>query len=183
MVKTQIGIKFPGENTVLSWLKPEYQQVIALATAESHRLGDHVVGTEHLLLGLIKQEASIAAQALKSVGVTLENCVEEIAKIRSTKAQTRGFDNSFTPHAKQVLEKTLVFYRDINKPLNQVIGAESLLLAIIGKQEVIAQEESYTNYTAVQVLQNLGVNLLELTTQVLQMYSQDSLGEESSSAG
>jgi ATP-dependent Clp protease ATP-binding subunit ClpC len=181
MVKTQIGIKFPGETTVFSWLKPEYQQVIALAIAESHRLGDHVVGTEHLLLGLIRQDTSIAAQALKSVGVTLDNCVAAIAKLRSTKAQIREFDNSFTPHAKEVLEKTLVFYRDINQPLNQVIGAESLLLAIIGKQEVITEEKSYTNYTAVQVLQNLEVNLLELTTQVLQMYFQESLGDESSS--
>ncbi|MBW4642008.1 MAG: hypothetical protein KME23_03135 [Goleter apudmare HA4340-LM2] len=178
MVKTQIGIKFPGEDTVLSWLKPEYREVIALAIAESDRLGDHVVGTEHLLLGLIKQENSVAAQALKSVGVTLENCQAEIAKLRISNAQNREFDNSFTPYAKQVIEKTLVFYRDINQPLDKVIGAESLLLAIIRKQDVITQEEDYTHYGAVQVLQNLGVNLLELTTQVLQIYSQESPGDD-----
>ncbi|BAZ51513.1 ClpC protein [Nostoc sp. NIES-4103] len=170
MVKSQICIKFPGEDALISWLKPDYQEVIALAAKMSDRLGHNVVGTEHLLLGLILQETSIAAQALKSVGVTLEKTLAELENIRNLNANHRNFESSFTPNAKEVIEKTLVFYRDINKQMDQFIGSESILLAILGKQETIVQLTNYTNYTAVKILQNLGINFLELTTQILQLY-------------
>lgn len=170
MVKSQICIKFPGEDALISWLKPDYQEVIALAAKMSDRLGHNVVGTEHLLLGLILQQTSIAAQALKSVGVTLEKTLAELENIRNPNANYRNFESAFTPNAKEVIEKTLVFYRDINKQMDQFIGSESILLAILGKQETIVQPTNYTNYTAVKVLQNLGINFLELTTQILQLY-------------
>jgi ATP-dependent Clp protease ATP-binding subunit ClpC len=181
MVKSQICIKFPGGDALLSWLKPEYQEVIALATSESDRLGHNVVGTEHLLLGLILQQTSIAAQALKAVGVTLEKISAEVENIRDINATHRNFQSSFTPNAKQVIEKTLVFYRDINQSLNQVIGAESILLAIIGKQETILQQTDYTNYTAVKILQNLGIDFSELTTQIMQLYMTQPPNDEQSS--
>ncbi|QSJ18621.1 hypothetical protein JYQ62_07585 [Nostoc sp. UHCC 0702] len=181
MIKSQICIKFPGGDALLSWLKPEYQEVIALAASESDRLGHNVVGTEHLLLGLIRQETSIAAQALKSVGVTLEKTLAEVEKIKNFNADHRKFESSFTPNAKEVIEKTLVFYRDINKSLDQVIGSESILLAIIGKQETIVQKTNYTNYTAVKVLQNLGIDFSELTTKILQLYMTEPHSDENSS--
>src|SRR5689334_13528062 len=109
MLKGQICIKFPGEDALLSWLKPDYQEVIALAVSESDRLGHNVVGTEHLLLGLILQQTSIAAQALKSVGVTLEKTLAEVEKIRNLNANHKNFESDFTPNAKEVIEKTLVF--------------------------------------------------------------------------
>ncbi|MBH8565276.1 hypothetical protein I8748_24355 [Nostoc sp. CENA67] len=182
MVKSQICIKFPGEDALLSWLKPDYQEVIALAAKMSDRLGHNVVGTEHLLLGLILQQTSIAAQALKSVGVTLEKTLTEVEKITNLNTNHRNFESSFTPNAKEVIAKTLVFYRDINKSLDQFIGSESILLAILGKQEIIVQPTNYTNYTAVKILQNLEINFLELTTQILQLYMKEPDSDENSSA-
>lgn len=176
MSETRIGISFPGKEAVFSWLKPEYNEAIALAQAESDRLGHDVVGTEHLLLGLIREEKGIAAQALKSIGVTLEKVQHEVEKIRVTKVRSTDVESSFSPEAKHVIEKTLVVYRDTSKPLENFIGTESLLLAIVGKEEGEEMQEG-TTCTAVIILQSLEVNFPALRSTVMQLFMQSAPDE------
>lgn len=62
------------------------KQVLELAIDESHRLGHHHVGTQHLLLGLLRQQDGVAAQTLLSHGITLELARAQVERVRSTSA-------------------------------------------------------------------------------------------------
>lgn len=175
MSTERYGIQFPGEEAVFSWLKPDYKAVITFAQTESDRLGHQSVGTEHLLLGLLQEGNSLAAQALGSVGVTSEKVQTEIKKLKGQAPSSSDDNNRFTPEAKLVLEKTLLFYRNVDQSFDNCIGAESLLIALIGNEEELAEE---TPNTAVQVLQNLGIDLSALRTTIVDLYMQPPLDQQ-----
>ena len=79
-VETIIGV---GEHNVRGelGLTPRAKKVIELAVEEARRLGHHYMGTEHLLLGLIREGHGIAAGALESMGVSLEDAREEVDRV------------------------------------------------------------------------------------------------------
>lgn len=104
------------------------RKVMSLAQEEARSLGQMYVGTEHLLLGLIKEGDGIAAQALANLDVTYE---ETLATVRDlTKGESEpvpGGHIPFTPRAKRVLEDS---YRETMSHGQTYISTEHLLWAL-----------------------------------------------------
>ncbi|MDK2784489.1 MAG: ATP-dependent Clp protease ATP-binding subunit ClpC [Bacillota bacterium] len=133
------------------------QQVIILAQEEARRLNYPYVGTEHLLLGLIREGTGVAAQALASLGIELERVRAEVEKIigPGTGAPT-GPQVDLTPRAKRVIELALDEARRMGV---DYIGTEHLLLGLIREGEGVAA----------RVLESLGADLEKVRSQVLQL--------------
>ncbi len=110
------------------------KKVMQLAREESVRMGNDYVGTEHLLLGLIKEGSGVAVAVLKNLGVELEELVRNIEKSISTSGGmlTIGQMLPFTPRAKKVLEMAA---QEAKAMGHKYIGTEHLLLALMKDKE------------------------------------------------
>src|SRR4051794_41852852 len=86
---------------------PRAQQVLALARKEADRFHHNYVGTEHILLGLIRQGQGVAASVLQKIGIDLETDRAELVQQVGTRqdTKTKG-SNSYTPHVQEELERT-----------------------------------------------------------------------------
>lgn len=121
------------------------RKVLVLAQEEARALHQPYVGTEHVLLGLLKEKEGLAAQALDHLGVTYEatlTCVQQLIK-GDASADVSGH-LSFTPRVKRVLENSL---REAMQMGKSYISTEHLLLGIVREGEG----------TAIDVLRKLGV--------------------------
>lgn len=98
-------------------------------------LGHGYVGTEHLLLGLIRGEDSVAARALKNQGVAEKDLIEKLQAITGSGDVTTAEPQDFTPRAKRVIEMSL---REALKMGTGYIGTEHLLLALLRESDSIA---------------------------------------------
>ncbi|HHV56935.1 MAG TPA: ATP-dependent Clp protease ATP-binding subunit [Firmicutes bacterium] len=133
------------------------QQVIILAQEEARRLNYPYVGTEHLLLGLIREGTGVAAQALGSLGIQLDQVRAEVEKIIGPgTGAPAGPELGLTPRAKRVIELALDEARRMGV---DYIGTEHLLLGLIREGEGVAA----------RVLENLGADLEKVRAQVLQL--------------
>ena len=131
-------------------------KVIMLAQEEARRLGHNFVGTEQILLGLIGEGTGVAAKVLKSMGVNLKDARVEVEKIIGRGSGFVAVEIPFTPRAKRVLEHSLEEARQLG---HNYIGTEHLLLGLIREGEGVAA----------RVLENLGVDLAKVRTQVIRM--------------
>ncbi len=131
-------------------------KVIMLAQEEARRLGHNFVGTEQILLGLIGEGTGVAAKVLKSMGVNLKDARVEVEKIIGRGSGFVAVEIPFTPRAKRVLELSLEEARQLS---HNYIGTEHLLLGLIREGEGVAA----------RVLENLGVDLAKVRTQVIRM--------------
>ena len=112
------------------------RKVMSLAQDEAQSLGKMYVGTEHLLLGLIKEGDGIAAKALASLDVTYEETLATIRQLSSEDVQPgSGGHIPFTPRAKRVLEDA---YRETMAHGQTYIATEHLLLGIVSEGDGIA---------------------------------------------
>jgi ATP-dependent Clp protease ATP-binding subunit ClpA len=114
------------------------RRVVVLAQEESRRLGHKYIGTEHLLLGLVREGKGVAAQALNALGISLEGVraqVEEI--IGEGAADVPAGHIPFTPRAKKVLELSL---REALQLGHRHIGTEHLLLGLLREGEGVAAQ-------------------------------------------
>ncbi len=140
------------------------QKVLALAQEEAVRLGHNNIGTEHILLGLIREGEGIAAKALLALGLGPEKIQKEVEALIG-----RGHDASqtihYTPRAKKVIELSMDEARKLG---HSYVGTEHILLGLIREGEGVAA----------RVLNNLGVSLNKARQQVLQL-----LGSNESSSG
>lgn len=144
------------------------QKVLTLAHEEAVRLGHPGVGTEHILLGLVKEGEGIAAKALLSLGITGDKIQREVEKIIGRgPGNTTG--TTYTPRAKKVIELSMDEARKLG---HNYIGTEHILLGLIREGEGIAA----------RVLGNLGVNLSKARQTVLQLLGADT-PEANSEAG
>lgn len=133
------------------------QRVIVLAQDEARRLNYDYVGTEHLLLGLIREGEGIAAKALQSLGIQLEQVRAEVEKvIGKGSASTRG-EIGFTPRAKKVMVELAI--EEARLLGHNYVGTEHILLGLIREGEGVAA----------QVLQNLGADLERVRNQVIHL--------------
>jgi ATP-dependent Clp protease ATP-binding subunit ClpC len=123
------------------------RRVLGLAQEEAKRLGHDYVGTEHILLGLVREGEGVAAEVINNLGINLENIRIEVEKVapKGSEMLTYG-DVPFTPHAKKVLELAVEEARRLG---HNYIGTEHLLLGLIREGEGIGSN----------VLINLGINL------------------------
>ena len=135
------------------------QKVLALAQEEASRLHHPGVGTEHILLGLVREGDGIAAKALLSLGVSAEKVQTEVEKIIGPgQGQTSAM--TYTPRAKKVIELSIDEARKLN---HNYVGTEHILLGLIREGEGVAA----------RVLGNLGVSLNKARQQVLQLLGGD----------
>jgi hypothetical protein len=105
---------------------PRAQQTLALTREEAERLHHNYIGTEHILLGLVKLEIGVAANILKSSGLNLENTRKEVEKLGGFGPDEKMFGNiPYTPRTKRILE---VAKKEAAAHNHTFIGTEHLLL-------------------------------------------------------
>ena len=111
------------------------QRALIYAQEEARSLGHNYVGTEHLLLGLLREGEGAAAQVLKSLGIDLSKVRQQVEDLvgKGSFNFTEGF--GYTPRTKRVME--LSFYEARNLGHNYV-GTEHLLLSLIREGEGVA---------------------------------------------
>ncbi|HHX74734.1 MAG TPA: ATP-dependent Clp protease ATP-binding subunit [Firmicutes bacterium] len=130
------------------------QKVLLLAQEEARRLSHSFVGTEHILLGLVREGGGIAARVLLSLGVELDAVRTEIEKLMGKGDQHVSLNLSYTPRAKKVIELAIEEGRNLG---HNYVGTEHLLLGLIREGEGIAA----------QVLMNMGIDLDKARKSVL----------------
>ncbi|GIM46090.1 negative regulator of genetic competence ClpC/MecB [Collibacillus ludicampi] len=135
------------------------QKVLALAQEEASRLGHNGVGTEHILLGLVREGGGIAAKALMSLDLSSEKIQKEVEKIIGRGQGTTSV-MAYTPRAKKVIELSIDEARKLG---HNYVGTEHILLGLIREGEGVAA----------RVLANLGVSLNKARQQVLQLLGGD----------
>ncbi|EST10639.1 ATP-dependent protease ATP-binding subunit ClpC [Sporolactobacillus laevolacticus] len=131
------------------------QKVLALSQEEAMRLGHNNIGTEHILLGLVREGDGIAAKALLALNLDPEKIQKEVEALigrGSEEVQTPHY----TPRAKRVIELSMDEARKIG---HSYVGTEHILLGLIREGEGVAA----------RVLNNLGVSLNKARQQVLQL--------------
>jgi ATP-dependent Clp protease ATP-binding subunit ClpC len=134
------------------------RKVLAMAREEAARLHHEYVGTEHILLGLIREGEGVAAAVLQNLSVDLDEIqqkIEETVK-KGKAAQTTGPDLPYTSRAKKVLELAMSEARELN---HSYVGTEHLLLGLVREEKGIAA----------QVLTDAGVNLEAARAETLRL--------------
>ncbi len=135
------------------------RKVMQLANQEAQRFNHEYIGTEHVLLGLVKEGSGVAANVLKNLDIDLRKIRLEVEKIVQTGP---GGDQvvlgklPHTPRAKKVIEYSIEEARNLN---HNYVGTEHLLLGLLREQEGVAA----------QVLMNLGLKLEDVREEVLNL--------------
>ncbi|MBX6311330.1 MAG: ATP-dependent Clp protease ATP-binding subunit [Isosphaeraceae bacterium] len=143
------------------------RKVMQLANQEAQRFNHEYVGTEHVLLGLVKEGSGVAANVLKNLDVDLRKIRVEVEKIvQSGPDMVTMGKLPQTPRAKKVIEYAIEEARNLN---HNYVGTEHLLLGLLREQEGVAA----------QVLMNLGLKLEEVREEVLNLlgHGMDAGGE------
>jgi ATP-dependent Clp protease ATP-binding subunit ClpC len=114
------------------------RKVILLAKEEAKRFNHDYIGTEHMLLGLVKEGEGVAAAVLTSIGLDFENIKTEVERLVQPGLDTpvEG-DIPFTPRAKKVIELAMDEARNLG---HNYIGTEHLLLGLIREGEGVASQ-------------------------------------------
>ena len=133
------------------------RKVLQLANQEAQRLNHEYVGTEHILLGLIKEGTGVAANVLKNLDVDLRKIRLEVEKLVQSGADMVTMGKlPHTPRAKKVIEYAMEEARNLN---HNYVGTEHILLGLLREQEGVAA----------QVLMNLGLRLDDVREEVLNL--------------
>jgi hypothetical protein len=132
------------------------RRVVVLAQEEARRLEHNHIGTEHILLGLIREGEGVAANALKSLGISLDPVRQQVEEIIGRGQEAPQGHVPFTPRAKKVLELSL---RESKQLGHNYIGTEHILLGLIREGDGVAA----------QVLVRLGADLNRVRQQVIQL--------------
>jgi ATP-dependent Clp protease ATP-binding subunit ClpC len=138
------------------------RKVLQMAREEAARLHHEYVGTEHILLGLIREGEGVAAAVLTNLNVDLEEIqqkIEETVK-KGKAAAAAGPDLPYTSRAKKVLELAMTEARELN---HSYVGTEHLLLGLLREEKGIAA----------QVLTDAGVNLEQSRAETLRLLGSD----------
>src|SRR5213079_643582 len=150
------------------------RKVLQLANQEAQRFNHEYIGTEHILLGLVKEGSGVAANVLKNLDIDLRKIRLEVEKIVQTgpgsEMVTMG-KLPQTPRAKKVIEYSIEEARNLN---HNYVGTEHLLLGLLREQEGVAA----------QVLMNLGLKLEDVREEVLNLLGHNPMAtEEGGSSG
>jgi ATP-dependent Clp protease ATP-binding subunit ClpA len=132
------------------------RRVVVLAQEEARILNHNYIGTEHLLLGLIDEGQGVAAEALESLGISLDVARQQVEGIIGQGQQAPSGHIPFTPRAKKVLEVSL---REATRLGHDHIGTEHILLGLIREGDGVAA----------QVLVTLGADLNRVRQRVIQL--------------
>jgi ATP-dependent Clp protease ATP-binding subunit ClpC len=143
------------------------RKVMQLANQEAQRFNHEYIGTEHILLGLVKEGSGVAANVLKNLDIDLRKIRLEVEKIvQSGPDMVTMGKLPQTPRAKKVIEYSIEEARNLN---HNYVGTEHLLLGLLREQEGVAA----------QVLMNLGLKLEDVREEVLNLLGHNMATEES----
>jgi ATP-dependent Clp protease ATP-binding subunit ClpC len=134
------------------------RRTVVFAQEEARMLNHNYIGTEHILLGLLREDEGVAARALTTLGVSLEAVRRDVGEIVGRGSEAPRGHIPFTPRAKKVLELSL---REALQLGHNYIGTEHILLGLIREGEGVAA----------QVLQKLGADLDRVRQTVVQLLS------------
>jgi len=109
--------------------------VVVLAQEEARELRHNQIGTEHLLLGLLREEEGLAARVLESLDITIERARAQVARLVSASDEVTEGLMPFTPRAKKVLELALCESQSLG---HNYIGTEHILLGIVRENDGVA---------------------------------------------
>src|SRR5579875_3062789 len=133
------------------------RKVMALANQEAQRFNHEYIGTEHILLGLVKEGSGVAANVLKNLDIDLRKVRLEVEKlVKSGPDMVTMGKLPQTPRAKKVIEYAIEEARNLN---HNYVGTEHLLLGLLREHDGVAA----------QVLMNLGLKLEEVREEVLNL--------------
>jgi len=152
-----------ADGELLQRFTPPAIRVVQYAKEEARRFRGNTVGTEHVLLGLIREQDGVAARVLERLGVSLGRAQNEIRRqmeMMDTRAPGQG-SRSWSPGARRVLELALDEARELNPKLGlpNFVDTEHLLLGLVRE----------TDSTAVRVLRALGVDLEQVRREVIKL--------------
>jgi ATP-dependent Clp protease ATP-binding subunit ClpC len=144
------------------------RKVMALANQEAQRFNHEYIGTEHILLGLVKEGSGVGANVLKNLGVDLRKVRLEVERlVKSGPEMVTMGKLPQTPRAKRVIEYAIEEARNLN---HNYVGTEHLLLGLLREQDGVAA----------QVLMNLGLRLEDVREEVLNLLGAGVEAEETS---
>jgi ATP-dependent Clp protease ATP-binding subunit ClpC len=132
------------------------RRVVVMAQEEARMLNHSFIGTEHILLGLIREGEGVAAEALESLGISLDAVRQQVEEIIGRGQHAPSGHIPFTPRAKKVLELSL---REAVQLGHEYIGTEHILLGLIREGDGVAA----------QVLVKRGADLNRARQQVTQL--------------
>jgi ATP-dependent Clp protease ATP-binding subunit ClpC len=134
------------------------RQVVVLAQDESRTLGHDYIGTEHILLGLLREQEGLAARVLESFDLTTEEVRAEVVSIVGLGEAAATGQIPFTPHAKKALEFSL---REALSLGHDYIGTEHVLLGLVRADDGVAA----------RILLDVGADANTIRNEVIRMMS------------
>ena len=147
------------------------RKVMQLANQEAQRFNHEYIGTEHILLGLVKEGSGVAANVLKNLNVNLRSIRLEVEKlVQSGPEMVTMGKLPQTPRAKKVIEYAMEEARNLN---HNYVGTEHILLGLLREHEGVAA----------QVLMNLGLKLEDVREEVLNLLGHGLEGSEATERG
>src|SRR6202166_4022686 len=160
-----------GRNRMYERFTDRARKVMQLANQEAQRFNHEYIGTEHILLGLVKEGSGVAANVLKNLDIALRKIRLEVEKIVQTGPDMVTMGKlPQTPRAKKVIEYSIEEARNLN---HNYVGTEHLLLGLLREQEGVAA----------QVLMNLGLKLEDVREEVLNLLGHNMESSESGGGG
>ncbi|MGA2280275.1 MAG: ATP-dependent Clp protease ATP-binding subunit [Verrucomicrobiota bacterium] len=157
-------------DEAMSNFTPRAQQVLALARKEADRFNHNFLGTEHLLLGLIKLGQGVAVNVLQKMGLDLETVRMEVEKQVGTGPDQKMIGNiPYTPRVKKVLALASKEAKALN---HTYVGTEHILLGLLREGDGVAAK----------VLKNLDVDIEQTRQEILRELDPNFTGEEASVA-
>jgi ATP-dependent Clp protease ATP-binding subunit ClpC len=147
------------------------RKVMQLANQEAQRFNHEYIGTEHILLGLVKEGTGVAANVLKNLDIDLRKIRLEVEKLVQSGPEMITMGRlPQTPRAKKVIEYSMEEARNLN---HNFVGTEHILLGLLREQEGVAA----------QVLMNLGLKLEDVREEVLNLLGSGLEGGEGERGG
>ncbi len=137
------------------------REAIGLAVEAAESLGHGYVGTEHLLIGLLREETGVASRVLDSCGVKVDKILELVSQLISPNRSVGMAErSSYTPSAQRVIENS---YREAVRFRAPLIGTEHLLIAMIRESDCVA----------VRLLNTMGIGIQKLYLELLSAMGED----------
>src|SRR5436305_7201443 len=133
------------------------RQVVVLAQEEARTLKHNYIGTEHILLGLLREEEGLAARVLESLDITVERVRAQVVRIVGSGEEVTSGQIPFTPRAKKVLELAL---REALSLGHNHIGTEHILLGLVREGDGVA----------IRILGDAGLDAARVRDEVMTMF-------------
>src|SRR6267154_536314 len=154
-INSQQGQRARHRHAMMNNFTPRAQQALALASNEAGRFDHNYVGTEHLLLGLIKLGEGVAVNVLQKMGLDLEIVRKEVEKHVGPRPETKMIGNiPYTPRVKKVLA---LAGKEAQALHHSYVGTEHILLGLLREGEGVAA----------QVLKTLDVDIERTRNEIL----------------